>query len=340
MTEPAPIFITARFRSGSTLLWNIFNQATGYHAYYEPCHDNLLAHIKYTLPMESHRGVKSYWTAYQDRLSSIENLHRPEFGLSRLLLEAHEQWDELKRYLEFLIQGAASEIPVLQFNRIDFRLPWLRVHFPAAKILHLYRNSRDSYFSMIRHLDRKEADNPQRGHLYDLLEWSVALADFFPFLADPAIQSMYERHYYFWKLSYLMGHRCSDLSLSYDSDFKNDRYGGLNKLSKMGYLDPEQIENLVSLIQPQESSSWAEMHPETWFQAVENKCEQTLEVLGLNAHFGLLPLAKIRRQYADAWSRYEGAPLNDPARSLLMEYSRQRSEVTRLLFLVRHHESK
>jgi hypothetical protein len=30
MSQPAPIFITARFRSGSTLLWNIFDHTAGY----------------------------------------------------------------------------------------------------------------------------------------------------------------------------------------------------------------------------------------------------------------------------------------------------------------------
>jgi hypothetical protein len=51
-----PIFITARFRSGSTLLWNMFRRLRGYRAYYEPCHPNLLAHIQFTKPMASHRA--------------------------------------------------------------------------------------------------------------------------------------------------------------------------------------------------------------------------------------------------------------------------------------------
>ena len=126
MSQRVPIFITARFRSGSTLLWNIFDHATGYRAYYEPCHDNLLAHIRYTPPMASHRGVENYWGAYQDRMDDVERLHRPQFGLHRLRLEAGEEWNDLQAYLSFLIDGAAPETAVLQFNRLDFRLPWLR----------------------------------------------------------------------------------------------------------------------------------------------------------------------------------------------------------------------
>lgn len=335
MSKQAPLFITARFRSGSTLLWHVFDQARGYHAYYEPCHDNLLAHIRYTLPMDSHRGVQSYWDAYQNQLPLMESGHQPEFGLSRLLLEAHEPWDELKHYLQSLIQGAAPAIPVLQFNRIDFRLPWIRTHFPQARIIHLYRDSRDSYFSMARHLAPEAADNPDRAHVYDLLEWSVALAECFPFLADPEIQSLYERHYYFWKLSSLMGRRCSDLSLSYDADFQDNPSLGLEKLFQAGYLDSRQIDDLRPLIQSQASGQWAERYSESWFQAIEDRCEQVLDELGLNAHFGFFPLVEIKKRYA-AWSRYEGLSLNDPARGLLMEYSRQRSEITRLLSLVRN----
>jgi hypothetical protein len=38
---------------------------------------------------------------------------------------------------------------VLQFNRIDFRLPWFRHHFPAATILHLARHPRDQWCSCL-----------------------------------------------------------------------------------------------------------------------------------------------------------------------------------------------
>src|SRR5262245_10101110 len=34
-----PIFITARFRSGSTLIWNLFRHLSGVTAYYEPLNE-------------------------------------------------------------------------------------------------------------------------------------------------------------------------------------------------------------------------------------------------------------------------------------------------------------
>jgi hypothetical protein len=37
--KPAPIFITARFRTGSTLLWNAFRHVRGCTSYYEPLNE-------------------------------------------------------------------------------------------------------------------------------------------------------------------------------------------------------------------------------------------------------------------------------------------------------------
>jgi hypothetical protein len=117
----APLFITGRFRSGSTLLWQIFDRNERHVAFYEPCHDNLLQQIGYGLPSPSHRGVESYWGAYLPILETVRALHRPEFGFDRLLLEAGESHTPLRDYLAALIAAAGGRRPVLQFNRCDFR---------------------------------------------------------------------------------------------------------------------------------------------------------------------------------------------------------------------------
>src|SRR5687768_15177301 len=68
------IFITARFRSGSTLLWNIFRNAPGFTAYYEPHNER-----RWFDPAcrgdrvdGTHRGVSDYWAEYQ----GLEDLAR------------------------------------------------------------------------------------------------------------------------------------------------------------------------------------------------------------------------------------------------------------------------
>ena len=62
----APIFITARFRSGSTLLWNIFRQIDGLHSYYEPLNERMWFDKTHREDHtdKSHLGVKDYWCEY------------------------------------------------------------------------------------------------------------------------------------------------------------------------------------------------------------------------------------------------------------------------------------
>ena len=49
-------------------------------------------------------------------------------------------WDlDLRSYVDTLINHAVSR-PALQFNRIDFRLPWFRRHYPNATYIHIYRH--------------------------------------------------------------------------------------------------------------------------------------------------------------------------------------------------------
>lgn len=65
--RPAPVFITARFRSGSTLLWNLFRHVPGCTAYYEPLNER-----RWFDPAsrgdrvdKTHVGVEDYWREYK-----------------------------------------------------------------------------------------------------------------------------------------------------------------------------------------------------------------------------------------------------------------------------------
>jgi hypothetical protein len=327
----APIFITARFRSGSTLLWNIFAGAGGFRSYYEPCHDNLLAHIRCTRPVESHRGVESYWDSYRGLESGLEAHHRPAFGLTRLVMEAHEEWPALEAYLRHLIGAAAPARPALQFNRVDFRLPWLKARFPEATIVHLWRDVRESFASLVRHIRDEPWDRPDRANVYDVFEWCVALAPILPFLADPAIESLYQRHYYLWKLSRLMGERNAHVSLSFDRDFQDDPGRGLQALAAAGCLPEGGARAARSLIRSIERGSWAALHPEERFAQMEQGCESVLEELGLNEWFGARPLAEIRARRPGAWARWDAIDRSAIVDQMLLAYSEQRGEVTRLL---------
>src|SRR6267142_3164981 len=144
------VFITGRFRSGSTLLWNIFRHTAGCTAFYEPLNErrwfDLQARGKHT--DKTHQHVEDYWREY-DGLGELASYYREDWIRCHLYMEAGA-WDPaLKRYIEILIERA-PERAVLQFNRVDFRLAWLRAHFPSAKIIHLYRHPREQWLSIFR----------------------------------------------------------------------------------------------------------------------------------------------------------------------------------------------
>src|SRR6266436_6457525 len=123
------VFITGRFRSGSTLLWNVFRHTPGCTAYYEPLNERRWfdpqrrgAHTDKT-----HRQVENYWREY-DGLEKLAAEFREDWNCRNLYMDG-SAWDEnLKRYIQILLYEAKGRA-VLQFNRVDFRLPWLRAHF-------------------------------------------------------------------------------------------------------------------------------------------------------------------------------------------------------------------
>lgn len=141
--ETNAIFVTGRFRSGSTLLWNIFRHVPACTAYYEPLNER-----RWFDPSSrgervdaTHVGVDDYWKEY-DGLAHIAQWYQ-EHWIDRHLFMNETFWaPELESYIRALIH-AAAERAVLQFNRVDFRLPWLKRTFPGSRIIHLFRHPRD-----------------------------------------------------------------------------------------------------------------------------------------------------------------------------------------------------
>jgi len=149
-----PIFVTARFRSGSTVLWNIFRNLPGFTAYYEPLNERRWfdSQIRGDIIDETHKSVENYWAEY-DNLAVLGDYYRVHWTCRDLYMD-ETVWDgSLENYIQLLIEHAPNQA-VLQFNRIDFRLPWIRRHFPAAKIIHLYRHPRDQWCSFLLKLQQ------------------------------------------------------------------------------------------------------------------------------------------------------------------------------------------
>lgn len=297
-----PIFITGRFRSGSTLLWNMFRNMPGCVAFYEPCNDLLPTHINHGKGASpSHLNVTSYWDEYLPILKRVESQHSSEFGLSRLFLEPEDNYPQLSGYIDGLIKSAKNRVPVLQFNRIDFRLEWLRHQFPNAKIIHLARNPRDNWYSMVRDLPKAAWKDPFTNTNYDLLIWSISLYHKLPLLFSPIVKTSYHRHYLIWKLSDLMGNRQADLSLDFDKDLLKNSNGTIQKLAEFAEISNSDIDQIAGLIVPPEQGRWKELASSRWFKNAEKQCNSLLDDLGLLDNFGKIPLKNIREKYSITW---------------------------------------
>jgi hypothetical protein len=272
------ILITARFRSGSTLLWNLFRNIPGHTSYYEPFNERRWFDpaVRGSRVDPTHQHAEEYWREYEG-LQVLGDYYQ-ESWIDRDLFMDGDCWNPaMKRYVEILIENAAGR-PVLQFNRIDFRLQWLRRYFPHARILHLYRHPRDQWMSSLVDpgafpKDAPATAFPAHDHYY-LYSWARDLKYQFPFLADPAAHP-YATFYYLWKLSYLFGRAYADHSVSFEELAANpDKQ--LSELFRQFEVSGVDLEKLKSLIVAPRLNKWREYAPDSWFAEHEGACERVL----------------------------------------------------------------
>jgi hypothetical protein len=321
------LFITGRFRSGSTLLWNIFRNIPHCCSYYEPCHDLLPTHIRHKSPITpGHVGVISYWDEYLPISEGLEAFHRPDFGINHLYLEEDNTYADLDKYIRFLVSSTKGKLPVLQFNRVDFRLPWLRQHFSEAKIIHLFRNPREQWFSMVRDLPNERRKDPYENTNYELMTWSCSLCLTFPFLFGSHIKTSYHRHYLLWKLSKLVGERLSDLSIDFDDSMIVRPVETIRKILDLAEITDADVDKLVNLVVAPEKGRWRQLESGDWFESAEKECDALLDQLGLSEKFGLIPLVEICHLNENAWNRFLGQASQAAIEESLKLFSRSRNE--------------
>lgn len=277
-----PVFITARFRSGSTFLWQLFRNVKDVTCYYEPLNERrwFLPESRSYQVDSTHLGVEDYWREYEG-MEELDQWFNLEWPFRSLYMDATHHDPGLERYIQELIVRARG-LAVLQFNRVDFRLPWLRAHFPDAVIVHLYRDPREQWMSVIGKSGYVTPDfRYQRGNLYEFdafytLIWAKDLRTVFPFLS-PFGRHPYELHYLLWRLSYSYGRSFSDISIGFEdlvSDF--DRVA----MDLFQKLDIQQVDMdvLRTLNRGKIQSRWREYAPAEWFSQMESRCDRELDI--------------------------------------------------------------
>lgn len=169
-------------------------------------------------------------------------------------------------------------ISALQFNRIDFRLPWFRHHFPKAKLIHLYRHPRDQWCSSLVDLkayphDARREDFAAHDHFY-LLNWARDLKYHFPFLAEQSVSHPYQLFYYIWKLSYLFGRKYAHHSVVFEHLVEGPK-AQLGELFRVLNLDGVGLDQLLPLFAKPSLGKWKD-YAEAWFRYHEEACETVL----------------------------------------------------------------
>jgi len=279
------IFITGRFRSGSTLLWNVFRSLEGFTSYYEPFNERRWfdPRTRGEQTDRTHKNVSDYWQEYYG-LGELGEIYREDWIRKNLLMDGHFWDDGMKRYVETMIAKAPGR-PVLQFNRVDFRLPWLRRNFPGAKIVHIYRHPRDQWCSFLMEdvsrfpRDGSVADFAAFDHFY-LRMWASDLKYHFPFLDERAVGHPYRMFYYLWKLSYSFGMRFGDYSIEFERLVEDPRTQLVELFQRLS-IEQYDLERLLTLVVKPSPGRWREFADDEWFKGHEAACEAVLsEFLG------------------------------------------------------------
>jgi hypothetical protein len=275
----SPIFITARFRTGSTLLWNLFRHVDGCTSYYEPLNER-----RWFDPATrgdrldpSHLGATEYWAEY-DRLTHLGRYWDDRWIDRDLFMDRHVHDPALGAYIQGLID-AAPKCAVLQFNRVDFRLPWLRQQFPAARLVHLYRHPRDQWCSSLvdpnavpRTITVREFASVDRIYL---LRWTTDLSYVFPFLNPAEAEHPYDLFYMIWKLSYAFGRTYADVSVGFENLVQSPA-AEIARIMAACAIHDYDAKALTELIAPQPIGKWTKWASQDWFAAREAKADAVM----------------------------------------------------------------
>jgi hypothetical protein len=262
-------------------VWNLFRHVPGCRAYYEPLNERRWfdPSVRGTRVDASHVGVADYWREY-DGLTALGELYDIEWTRRRLYMRPGDTDAKLFAYIAALVHQS-PERAVLQFNRVDFRLPWLVRHFPTARFVHIFREPRDQWCSTLQGdafpRTGTVAEFESRDQFY-LLSWARDLAAFFPFMDPRDAAHPYEVFYYIWRLSHAFGQRYCHVSFGYEALCQSPEVEIPRLMDAAGIPSGEYDMSLLqSLVHPRGVGRWQSYADDSWFRRHEIRCEVELE---------------------------------------------------------------
>lgn len=321
------IFISGRFRSGSSFMWQLFDRLPEYCAWYEPLHPQLLTAIDHTSAREDHVGVEDYWSAYRNH-PDFRDTYRSTFATEQLYLEASDEAPELEQYINHLVELSAPQIPVLQFNRMDLRLPWLKAKFPQAVVIHTDRNSLQLYHSQRRHISVEQRHDPDYWDAYELVPWCWALSEVMPFLLANEQSHAFYRCYLLHRLSSLLAARHADLTIHLDEHvFEGQEF--IRRLASVVPLNSKQQAQLKAMVHVPEMPVFQARFTNE-LTAIMTEADLLLNASGLEEFFGRRPLSVICQSYPEFWQQQTGFK-HQHLSLLLNQMNAHQAELTRIL---------
>jgi len=275
------VFVTARFRTGSTLIWNILRSNKENTVFYEPLHPNLsnLASMVDAPVDDTHTDIDSYWDEYA-LIENIDELYKTRWHDSSLYMDEESYDPDLVRYIDTVINSTDKTV-IFQFNRVDFRLRWLRKYFKNAKILHLYRNPRDQWLSTLKDSKGLISNSILATDFivhdkFFLLMWCKDLAPKFPFLTYQPDRYAYDLFYLLWRLSYIYGQSDADYSICFE-DLVNEPVEIFSNITTQFDLKPVSADELVKINKNIINKSNKIIDIE-WIKQREEICEKQLSL--------------------------------------------------------------
>jgi hypothetical protein len=228
-----PVFILGRFRSGTSMFWQLFRNAGEFHCLFEPLHEQLPDMIAEP-PLEPDWPEYGNADAFReylelDRIGYVLMLWRSWFGSSRFLLGPGDDAVDLGFYLRNLLR-AARRRPVAKFVQCDFRAGWLRAAFPDAVIVGVERQIRDVWRSSGGQVG--QPSNPQRA---PFLAYTERMADD---LGVPPLDHGYQRFYLLTTLAHRSLRAVADHVWTYDA-YVSDPVGWSARHLPLVGLDPD-----------------------------------------------------------------------------------------------------